>query len=479
MHPNLPSLLAATGLKAVCVAGFLALAQAVPAAPAPSAAAADLAAVPDDTAPSAPGPGSTIQPGSTAVLRASGTPAKPAASETLDTASADETLSTLSASPAAHDSLAAAAAPKARDTVAKVEEPALVEAPGLDRLTLGGAFQLRAAYRDMFNEADAKKSLGLSVRRARLDFAGTLGEPGRPLGSFGFEGQFRFEDGRRLGSEAIYLAWRLNDLFGIKGGKLKRPFSQESMQSSKGLYTVERGALYNAFLTGTTGYAGYDLGLLFHGGFVDEDVPVAYEVGLFNGKQSDDAGVGYADQHYESGDAGLKAKDLVFRLVARPFKPLKVEASLSTKAAEDRTDPENFSYHVNTGYQVGAELLAGPLRILGECAWGDNHHGSDAGILSGTSLFFAFYGAAVWREDYGRGRASELVLKLEGLDPDFEPDGGGTPNDGRLRYTFGTNYFFTPKVSILANYNVLQPITEVPGDDVLTHDVDVMWRMSF
>jgi hypothetical protein len=252
------------------------------------------------------------------------------------------------------------------------------------------------------------------------------------------------------------------------------------MQSSKALYTVERGALYSTFLTDATGYAGYDLGLLFHGGFVDEDVPVTYEVGLFNGKQSDNPAEGYANQHYEAQDAGFKSKDLVFRLVAQPFKPLKVEAAVSTKAAEDKTDPATFSYHVNTGYEVGADLLVGPLRILGEAAWGDNHQGRDARIISGTSLFFAFYGAAVWREDYSRGRASELVLKLEGLDPDFEPGSGdGAANDGKLRYTFGTNYFFTPKVSVLANYNVLQPITEVPGEDGLVHDLDVMWRMSF
>lgn len=420
---------------------------------------------------------------SPAVLRASGNIAQPGSqAETLDTAAADEP-EPLPALPAAAPAPAAPAAapqelpvpaPRA-DTVHKVVEPALAEAPGLTRLGVGGTFQMKAFYHDMAADADGDKSLSFQLRRARLDLSGGLGD------HFAFEGQFRLEaNGRQLGSEAIYLAYRFNDLFGVKGGKLKRPFSQESMQSSKGLYTVERGTLYNAFLADTNGYASYDLGVVFHGGFVDEDVPVTYEIGVFNGKQATGTATGYANQHYEGEDAGFKAKDLAFRLVAKPFSVLTVEAALSTKAAEDRSDPFSFDYNVNTAYQVGGELHAGRLRLLGEAAWGDNHRGEDERIISGTALFFAFYGAAVWREDYSRGRASELVLKLEGLDPDFETgDGDGSVNDGRLRYTLGCNWFFTPKVSVLFNYGVLQPITEVPGEDELVHDFDAMWRMGF
>lgn len=356
------------------------------------------------------------------------------------------------------------------------EEPVPAEAPGLSSLKVGGTFQLKAFSHDVLADADADKSQGLDLRRARVDLSGGLGE------SFAWEGQFLLEgDGARLGTEDVFLAWKAGKLFGIKGGKLMRPFSQEAMQSSKSLYTVERGVLYQRFLSDVTGYSSRDLGLVFHGGFVDEDVPVSYEVGLFNGKQSG-AGEGYADQHHQDVDAGFKAKDLVFRLVAEPFELLRAEAAVSTKAAEDRSDPENFAYHVNTAYQVGMDFRYGPLRILGEAAWGDNHQGSDARIVSGSSLFFAFYGAAAWREDYSRGRASELVLKLEGLDPDFEFDSRGeddSPNDGRLFYTLGCNWFFTPRVSVLANYGVLQPLSKVPGEDVLVHNLDALWRMSF
>ena len=133
---------------------------------------------------------------------------------------------------------------------------------------------------------------------------------------------------------------------------------------------------------------------------------------------------------------------------------------------------------MNTGYQVGADLLLGPLRLLGEVAWGDNHQGRDARIISGASLFFAFYGTAVWREDYARGRASELVLKLEGLDPDFEPDSGeGAANDGKPPLHLGVQLVLHPQGERPSNYGVLQPITEIPGEDELVHDLDAMWRM--
>ena len=261
---------------------------------------------------------------------------------------------------------------------------------------------------------------------------------------------------------------------------MKRPFSQEALQSSNSLYTIERGTLYHDFLEKTTGYSYFDLGLMAYGGFEEDGRSVSYEVGIFNGKQNRDGSGNYGNQQDESLDQGFKAKDVVLRLSATPMDILKVEAAVSTKAAEDTRDPFFFDYAVNTAYQVGANLTLSHLRLLAEAALGDNHKRQDALIIDGKVRFFAFYAMGVWREDYSRGRASELVAKLEGLDPDFEPwKGEGTPNDGLLRYTLGMNYFFTPRVSVLADYGVLQPLTEVVGGDELSHDFEVMWRMSW
>ena len=345
----------------------------------------------------------------------------------------------------------------------------------LTRLELGGTVQLKSFYHNFAADNDVDKSLSLDLRRLRVDLLGALGD------HFGFEGQFLLEgDGGSLGIENGYLYYVYNKLFGLRGGKMKRPFSQEALQSSKGLFTVERGELYQNFLARETGYSSFDLGLVFYGGFIDEDVPVGYEIGVFNGKQSLDSVGKYSNQQYSGVDRGFLAKDAVIRLTVTPFSLLKVEAAVSTKAAEDVSDPSAFKYAVNTAYQLGLDFAYHQFRLLGEAAWGDNHQGLDARIISGSSQFFAFYGTAVWHEDYPRGRASELVLKLEGLDPDFDwEEGEGRPNDGKLLYTVGVNYFFAPTVSVLANYSMLQPITKVPQEDALTHSLDLLWRLSF
>lgn len=344
--------------------------------------------------------------------------------------------------------------------------------PVLENLALSGTVQLKAFYHDFAAERDADKRLSLQLRRFKLGLEGSVSEHA------GFKGEFLLDGAdKSFGTDDAYLWWRAGDLVGIKGGKLKRPFSQEALQSSRSLYTVERGELYHDFLANTTGYADYDLGLLAYGGFREDAAAFGYELGVFNGKQSQN---GYANQHEEKTDAGLIAKDVVARVTASPVPALKLEAAVSAKAAEDRSDANTFAFAANTAYELGAEFSHGPLRLLGEASMGDNHQGADSLIVEGSSRFFAFYAMLVWHEAYGRGRASELVAKVEGLDPDFGwKEGQGEPNDGRLRYTGGCNYFFTPAVSILADYSLLQPVTKVPGADRLIHSLDVMWRLSF
>jgi nucleoid-associated protein YgaU len=379
----------------------------------------------------------------------------------------------------AADSLVAAAVAEV-DSAAQAAEsaqpgPLAVRNSVLTHLDLSGTFQLKALYHGLTAESDAEKRLSLQLRRFRLDLEGGLGEHS------GFRSEFLVDgNGRNFGVDNAYLYYTLNEFVGFKGGKLKRPFSQEALQSSKSLYTIERGDLYHDFLANTTGYAYFDLGLIAYGGFNEDGASLTYELGVFNGKQNDDASGNYSGQQNESLDKGFKAKDVVLRVAAAPVKMLKLEAAVSTKAAEDVSNPDDFQYAVNTAYEVGADLSIKRLRVLGEVSWGDNHMRQDAKIIKGGVNFFAFYVTGVWHEDYKRGRASELVVKLEGLDPDFAPGKGeGAPNDGKLRYTLGMNYFFARNVSVMANYGILQPITKVVGDDVLTHDLDLLLRVNF
>ncbi len=344
--------------------------------------------------------------------------------------------------------------------------------PLLSKLELGGTVQLKGLYHDFSADRDADKRLSLTLRRFKIELDGAV-DP-----HFGFRSGFLMDgNNKAFGIDDAYLYYAVSDLIGFKGGKVKRPFSQEALQSSKSLYTIERGELYHDFLTG---YAYFDVGVMAYGGFVEEGRSLGYEVGIFNGKQNDDPSKDYSGQHYETTDKGFLAKDVVMRITAVPIKALKLEAAVSTKAAEDTTDPNTFAYNVNTAYELGFAFTGKHLRVLGEAAWGDNHNKRDSRIVNGSSLFFTFYTTGIWREDYSQGRASELVLKVEGLDPDFEAGKGeGKPNDGKLRYTLGSNYFFNPRVSLMLDYGVLQPITEVKGDKDLVHNLDALIRLTF
>lgn len=441
--------------------------------------------------PVASAPATTAQSAATPAAAAAAPVAPPAAAEaqpkeSLDTADAAPTATPIAqpsapapaaaeAGSAATDSMVAAAVASVDSAALASSEPLVLRNASIARLDLSGTFQLKALYHDMTSARDANKRLSLQLRRFKLGLEAGL-DP-----HSGFRGEFLVDgNGKSFGVENTYLFYTVNEFVGFKGGKLNRPFSQEALQSSRSLYTIERGELYHDFLANTTGYAYQDLGVVAYGGFNEDGASLTYELGVFNGKQNSDTAGNYGGQHHEGLDKGFKAKDVVFRLAAAPIKPLKLEAAVSTKAAEDKTDPNSFKYAVNTAYEVGASLTVNQLRLLGEVAWGDNHMKQDARIIEGGVNFFAFYATGVWHQDYTRGRASEMVLKLEGLDPDFEPaQGEGTPNDGLLRYTVGANYFFTRNVSAMANYGILQPITKVAGKDALTQDVDLLWRMSF
>ncbi|MDB5050322.1 MAG: hypothetical protein JWO30_3393 [Fibrobacteres bacterium] len=392
----------------------------------------------------------------------------------IDTAGAKTPAPAKVAPPAATDS-ATVAADTATSAPPSQLDAFTIHNSFLSRLDLSGTIQLKALYHNISADRDADKRLSFQLRRFKLELNGAFDE------HFGFLGELLVDgNNRNFGVDNAYLYYTVNELVGFKGGKMKRPFSQEALQSSKSLYTIERGELYQNFLANITGYSYFDLGVVAYGGFVEEEKTVTYEIGVFNGKQNDSASKDYSGQQDENLDKGFKAKDVVMRVTVTPVRPLKLEAAVSTKAAEDKSNPADFGYAVNTAYEVGADFSYDHLRLLGEAAWGDNHNRLDARIIDGSTQFFTFYLMGVWREDYSRGRASELVLKGEALDPDFKfAKGEGTPNDGKARYTLGVNYFFTPKVSVMADYGVLQPITKVAGEKDLTHDVDLMWRMSF
>ncbi len=373
--------------------------------------------------------------------------------------------------------LAAEDAAKAPATAPK-PEPVSVINKTLESIDLGGRIQFKGFYHDMTAEQDADKRLSFQLRRLSLDVGGRFAN----RSGFKMEALLETND-QKANLNAAYLFHDWNEHWGIRAGKMKRPISQEALQSSKKLYTVERGTLYHDFLSKTTGYIMQDIGIILNGGFDDDGIPVGYQLGVFNGKNPD-AAQNYSNQHLESTDRGFKAKDVVLRAHAQPFPELFVEGAFATKGGEDKSDAADFEYRMNTAYQFGAAWSRERFKLLGEMAWGDNHQGRDdfIGVDSLSTTFFAFYLTGIWRNEYPRNRASELVAKVEGLDPDtrlFWQDEDGRPNDTRLRYYVGSNYYFNAYTGVQLGYAVTHPITEVVGEGDLRHDIEFMWRMFF
>ena len=290
-------------------------------------------------------------------------------------------------------------------------------------------------------------------------------------------GQFLVEaNGQKLGIEIANVYYK-KGFTQFKAGKLKKPFSMEALQSSTVLNTVDRGRLYNVFLNEETGYSGLDVGVTVRGGFEDAGTEVTYEAGVFNGKQSK---AGYSGAQYQGKDDGFKAKDIAARLQLKGFGGLELDVAFSTKTYDHYLNAATSDLVANAAYEAGLAYHLKGFRFQGEIATGANHKGNDSLIASGSAEFLAFYGMLLYHQDYSGKRASETLIKLEGLDPDMTiGSGGGKKNDGKFRYTAGINYFFTPKISVLTNYGLTQPFTKEIGAGHFVQDIDVLARLNF
>lgn len=406
-------------------------------------------------------------------------PAKAAAVETLDTSSADpEGSAMVQAASLAADSTTQQAAQddSVKAALAALKEPTSLQNAKLAKLKFGGLARTSAYARDISAESDAAKTASMGLDLVRLGMQGDFDN------GFGFAAELDYAKATGgVSAAAVYVQWQKGAFDKVKAGRIKRAFSREAIMGDAALPFNFRGPLYHDFLRRVNGYAGYDIGISFSSGFEDAGIPVRYELGIYNGRKNDSVAGHYDIDAWRDGD--LKAKDMAFRLEVEPMKGLLLEAALTNKTAEDRSDADNFDLAFNTAYQIGAFYTCKGLRVNGEFAYGDNHQGRDALIVSGSSNFLAFYLEAMLRHDYGNtGRWSESLIKFEGLDPDmgFGSD-EGKPNDGKFRYTLGATYGFTRDVSVTLAWGFLQPISEsqVSSDTRLRHDLDLFWKMVF
>lgn len=406
-------------------------------------------------------------------------PSPASVAETLDTASVDpEGSAMVKAAALAADSTAhhAAQDDSVKTALAALKEPASLQNTKLAKLKFGGLARTSAYARDLSAESDGAKTASLGIDLVRLGMQGEFDN------GFGFNAELDYAKAAGgVSAAGVYLQWQKGPFDKVRAGRIKRAFSHEAILGDAALPFNFRGALYQDFLRKTNGYTGYDIGISFASGFEDAGIPVRYELGIYNGRKNDSVAGHYDVDPWR--DSDLKAKDMAFRLEVEPMKGLLLEAALTNKTAEDRSNADNFDLAFNTAYQIGAFYTCKGLRINGEFAYGDNHQGRDALIVSGSSNFLAFYLEAMLRHDYGKtGRWSESLIKFEGLDPDmgFGSD-EGKPNDGKFRYTLGATYGFTRDVSVTLAWGFLQPISEsqVSSDTRLRHDLDLFWKMVF
>ncbi len=399
----------------------------------------------------------------------------PAPSEVMDTTS-DEQASRMMTEAADNSAAKTAQEDSVKAAAKALKEPAVLENLKLSEFKVGGILRTAASSYDLSANSDASKSATLGIALARLTFAGKFGN------GFGFGTELDFaKSGGSLGLGQVYMQWQKNAFDQVRVGRIKRLFSHEALLSDNQLPFNFRGTLYQDFLNKTTGYTGYDVGIHFMSGFEDGGVPVHYGIGIYNGRRADTTSHAYTIDAWK--DADLKAKDIAFHIDAQMPIGLTLEASLSTKTTEDKSDAENFDLAINTAYELGAFYQWKGLQLNGEIAYGDNHQGRDALILGGgSSNFLAFYVEALARHDYAGGDWSQVLLKLEGLDPDMGfGSEDGKPNDGKFRYSVGATYGLNADNSLTLVWGILHPITEskVTSDSRLHHDVDLFWKMAF
>ncbi|MCK5118274.1 MAG: hypothetical protein KAQ78_01750 [Candidatus Latescibacteria bacterium] len=75
----------------------------------------------------------------------------------------------------------------------------------------------------------------------------------------------------------------LSERFRLTMGQQKIPMMREELRSSSDQFVVDRGMVNSAFKK-KGGWVAYDLGVLLDGNLYDLDVPLGYQVGVFNGE---------------------------------------------------------------------------------------------------------------------------------------------------------------------------------------------------
>ncbi|MDR1887582.1 MAG: OprO/OprP family phosphate-selective porin [Prevotellaceae bacterium] len=196
-----------------------------------------------------------------------------------------------------------------------------------DKVSVSGIVNMRYQYSDA-----GEGSNGFDIRRARLDFRGTITQ------SFDYRIHVEFAGNPRI-LDAFVNWCTANAAFNIKAGEFKIPFSLENPYSAHALETVDNSMV----IIGLSGYDdvsgisanGRDMGVNVYGRFLSvRDFSLfAYSMGLFNGN-----GINVSDNN--------KSKDFSGTVFVHPFR----EFTLSVSHHNGSTGPQGENIRrVRTG----------------------------------------------------------------------------------------------------------------------------------
>jgi len=290
------------------------------------------------------------------------------------------------------------------------------EQEGGMELRLGGAFQVDY---QLFGE-DERSDDGFDIRRARLNFRGTLTR----YFKFGLEYEFQ---GNRLKHLIDAYGETVFGRHSMRFGQFKEPFSLEWQTRDKGLYFAERSM--GVYLT-----PGRDIGAMFHGSFFDRSL--LYSAGIFNGNGVDGSTSG-----------GEKDRpEFAARLVYSPFLNSGLDFLRFFQFGASATYGEiELS---NVGLQVKSSGMAATARNIYVL-----QHNTKFGVLQDVDSRHRYGLETAWAKGPLAVMGEYMVLQYNGLLPS-----GADKQDATFSVWYaGLLYTLTGEVFILSN-GVMKPL---------------------
>jgi len=340
------------------------------------------------------------------------------------------------------DSLRADAAIKQQESDAKKKSFQVTAARNIQ---IAGYTQVR--YQNL---EEAGKKSGFDIRRARLDFKGSISP------YFGYRLQPDFA-GTSTGAFAklldAYAEVRLADYFNLTIGQQKIALSYENQISDNKSESIDRSQVVEALVARGKdvigNHNGRDIGIQANGSlFAINGRPLLdYYVGLYNG-----AGVNVAVDNNLS-------KDVAARLFLHPMAGLDLGASYYDGVGNYLVNSTDKATRNKGRTRVGAELSYAwqNLSLYGEYIKGKDNVINKAG-------YYVHVGYFVLPQKF------QVVGKYDNYDPNQDKT-----DDALTVYTIGLNYYFNPYAKVQIAYN----IKEEQGTKVSNNFAVVQFQIGF